>query len=163
MPDADAMIRRPVAVEPVKVTMSTIGLEVSSSPTSPWPVITLKTPGGMPASAATSAIIMASSGVQGCGFRTTVQPAASAGAVFTTLSMNGKLKGVMAATTPMGSRMMALPPMPVAPPVGAPFSIHSNACSTMAALERNIPTEPAPWTASVRNPVDPVSATIELP
>ncbi len=153
-------MRRPVAVDPVNVTMSTIGFDVSSSPTSPCPVMTLSTPGGMPASAATSAMSMASSGVQGCGLRTTVQPTASAGATFTTLSMKGKLKGVIAATTPMGSRTRALPPSPVGPPVGAPFSTQGNECSTSDAFERSIPMDPAPCTASVRNPVEPVSAMI---
>ena len=154
------MIRRPVAVDPVKVTMSTIGFDVSSSPTSPCPVITLSTPGGIPASAAASAIIIASSGVHGCGFSTTVHPTARAGATFTTFNMNGKLNGVMAATTPIGSRTMALPPIPVGPPVGMPFSTHGNACSTSAAFDRSMPIDPAPCTASVKNPVDPVSAMI---
>ena len=158
--EADAMIRRPVAVEPVKVTMSTIGFEVSSSPTSPCPVMTLSTPGGIPASAATSAIIMASSGVQGWGLRTTVQPAASAGATFTTFSMKGKLNGVMAATTPIGSRTRAPPLIPVGAPVGRSFSTHGKECSAMAAFERSIPIDPAPCTASVRKPVEPVSAMI---
>jgi hypothetical protein len=121
--------------------------------------MTLKTPGGMSASAAASAMSIASSGVHGCGLSTTVQPTASAGAVFTTLSMNGKLNGVMAATTPTGSRMIALPAMPVAPPVGASFSTHWNACSTSAAFERNMPIDPEAWMASVRKPADPVSAT----
>ena len=66
----------------------------------------------------------------------------------------------MAATTPMGSRTMALPPSPVGPPVGAPFSTQGNECSTRAAFERSMPIDPAPWTASVRKPVDPVSAMI---
>ena len=122
--------------------------------------MTLSTPGGIPASAAASAIIIASSGVQGCGLRTTVQPVARAGATFTMLSMKGKLNGVMAATTPMGSRTRALPPTPVGPPVGGLFSTHGKECSAMAAFERNIPIDPAPWMASVRNPVDPVSAMI---
>ena len=60
-----AMIRRPVAVDPVKATMSTSGLLVISSPTSPWPVMTLSTPGGSPASSAAWAIRKASSGVHG--------------------------------------------------------------------------------------------------
>ena len=66
----------------------------------------------------------------------------------------------MAATTPIGSRTMALPPSPVGPPVGMAFSTQGKACSTSAAFERNIPIDPAAWTASVRNPVDPVSAMI---
>ena len=52
VPDAFAMMCRPVAVEPVKATMSTKGLPVSSSPTSPAPVMTFNTPGGSPASSA---------------------------------------------------------------------------------------------------------------
>ena len=130
VPAADAMIRRPVAVDPVKVTMSTIGFDVSSSPTSPCPLITLRTPGGMPASAATSAIIMASSGVHGCGLSTTVQPTASAGATLTMFSMKGKLNGVIAATTPIGSRRIALPPNTVGPAFGMPPSTQGKACST---------------------------------
>ena len=40
----------PVAVDPVKVTLSTPGSAVSAAPVSPAPVTTLKTPGGNPAS-----------------------------------------------------------------------------------------------------------------
>ena len=140
------MILLPVAVEPVKAIMSTIGLEVSSSPTSPCPVMTLSTPGGIPASSAAWAMTNASSGVHGWGLSTTVQPAASAGATFTTLSMNGKLNGVMAPTTPTGSRNSADPDIPFGPAVGAPASTHSNTCSIRMALERNIPMEPPAWT-----------------
>ena len=123
-------------------------------------MITLSTPGGIPASAAASAIIIASSGVHGCGFSTTVQPAASAGATFTTFSMKGKLNGVIAATTPIGSRKIAEPAMPAAWPDGGPFSTQSKECSTIAALDRNMPMEPAAWTKSVRKPTEPVSATM---
>ena len=102
----------------------------------------------------------ASSGVHGCGFNTMVQPAASAGADFTTLSMKGKLNGVIAATTPIGSRMIALPPTLVGPPVGGPISSHSTECWTCSAFDRNMPIEPPACTKSVMNPVEPVSATM---
>ena len=137
-----AMMRRPVAVEPVKVIMSTMGFVVISSPTSVWPVMTLRTPAGMPASSAACAIRKASSGVHGCGLSTTVHPAARAGATLTTLSMKGKLNGVMAPTTPTGSRTSAVPDIPLGPPVGAPASTHSTTCSMWEALARNIPIEP---------------------
>jgi hypothetical protein len=38
------------------------------------------------------------------GFTTTVQPAASAGATFQVISSRGEFHGVIAATTPTGSR-----------------------------------------------------------
>ncbi|MNT85218.1 hypothetical protein D3C72_2253520 [compost metagenome] len=48
--------RRPISVEPVKVSLRTSGLPVSSLPTSPaLPVTTLNTPFGMPARSASSA------------------------------------------------------------------------------------------------------------
>ena len=72
------MIARPVAVEPVNVTMSIMGWVVSSSPTSTPPVMTLSTPGGARRPPPPRAISKASSGVHGCGFSTTVQPAARA-------------------------------------------------------------------------------------
>jgi hypothetical protein len=43
-------------------------------------------------------------GVSLAGFRRTTQPAASAAATFQVASRNGKFQGVMAATTPTGSR-----------------------------------------------------------
>ena len=49
-----------------------------------------------------------------------MQPAARAGATFTTLSMKGKLKGVMAPTTPTGSRKRADPVIPLGPPGRCP-------------------------------------------
>ncbi|MNP20335.1 hypothetical protein D3C76_1129040 [compost metagenome] len=47
---------RPISVEPVKLSLRTSGLPVSSAPTSPaLPVTTLNTPLGMPARSASSA------------------------------------------------------------------------------------------------------------
>ena len=53
-PHSDA-IRRPAAVDPVKVILSTRGSRASSSETSRSAVTTFSTPGGSPAASATSA------------------------------------------------------------------------------------------------------------
>ncbi|MDQ1129644.1 hypothetical protein QE381_001772 [Microbacterium sp. SORGH_AS 888] len=50
-----------------------------------------------------SAIARAESGVSLAGLCTIVFPATSAGAIFELDRISGKLKGVMAATTPIGS------------------------------------------------------------
>jgi hypothetical protein len=52
-------------------------------------------------------------GVSGAGFKTTVQPAASAGMLLARFTCSGKFQGVMAPTTPIGSfhtmRRLAMP------------------------------------------------------
>jgi hypothetical protein len=84
------MISEPVAVDPVNATLSTPSWRTRCAPVvGPSPGTTLTTPGGMPTSAASSAIRSAVSGVAASGFRTTVQPAASAGASFHEASMIG--------------------------------------------------------------------------
>ena len=74
-------IRRPAAVDPVKVILSTRGSRTRSSDTSRSAVTTFRTPGGRPTASATSAITYASPGASGEAFRTTVQPASRAGAI----------------------------------------------------------------------------------
>jgi hypothetical protein len=76
-----AMSSRPTSVEPVKDSLRTIGLPVSSPPIfgAAAPVTTLKTPGGIPARCPARPA-PARSGVCSAGFTTMVQPAASAGA-----------------------------------------------------------------------------------
>ena len=78
---AAAMILRPVAVEPVKVTTSTSGLVVSTAPTAgSAPLITFTTPAGMSVwLAISSPSARVTSGVSGAPLSTTVQPAARAG------------------------------------------------------------------------------------
>ncbi|MCY1422667.1 hypothetical protein D9M71_383590 [compost metagenome] len=94
---------RPISVEPVKVSLRTMGLLVSSPPTSPAePVTTLSTPFGMPARSASSARARAEYGVWDAGLSTMVQPAASAGPALRVIIAEGKFHGVMAAVTPMG-------------------------------------------------------------
>ncbi len=108
--DACPMIAAPTTSDPVKVTMSTRGSVVSTRPTSASPVTTLSVPGGSSAASAASARTSAEKGVNGDGLSTTVLPIASAGPTFQRLRKKGKLKGVMAATTPTGSwRTTSLP------------------------------------------------------
>ena len=100
--EALAMMRRPVTVEPVKVIMSTLGSDVSTSPTR-WSedATTFTTPAGM---SVCSAMIrprtVADQGVSGAGLRTTVLPAASAGPSLARFRFSGKFQGVIAPTTP---------------------------------------------------------------
>ena len=82
----------------------------SSTRTSPisaeGPTRTLSQPGGSPASVSSSASRSAESGVWPAGFSTTAQPAASAGATLCATRLSGKLKGVMAPTIPIGTRIV---------------------------------------------------------
>ena len=90
VPLAASMIFRPVAVSPVRETRSTFGFRESSSPTSPpGPRTTLRAPAGRPASWKTLASSRLVSGVQLAGFRMTVLPVMSAGAIFQTAIMIG--------------------------------------------------------------------------
>jgi hypothetical protein len=100
------MIARPVLVEPVKDTMSTRGSEARTAATSlERGVTTLKTPGGMSVCSATNRpSSQATHGVSGAGLSTTVQPAARAGPTLARLIWFGTFHGVIAATTPTGSR-----------------------------------------------------------
>src|SRR3954452_18556685 len=95
----------PVEVAPVKATLSTPGWATSGAPQSgPKPVRTLTTPGGKPACSNRAANSSVEAGACSAGLTTTVQPAASAGASFHEASSTGEFHGVMAATTPTGSR-----------------------------------------------------------
>ncbi len=74
----------PARVEPVNETMEISGCDAIAEPTvGPSPLTRLKTPAGTPASSMISARIIASNGAISLGFRTMVQPAASAGATLT--------------------------------------------------------------------------------
>ncbi len=101
-PSATSM---PVLVEPVNATLSTPGWRTSARPTAgPLPVITLKTPSGIPASVTSLASSSAVTGVWSLGLTTIVQPVASAGASFQVSSSSGEFQGTTAATTPTGTR-----------------------------------------------------------
>ena len=89
----------------MKATLSTPGCATSGAPAAaPNPVTTLKTPGGKPASTTSSANSSVDAGACSAGLTTTVHPAASAGASFQLMSSTGEFHGVIAATTPTGSR-----------------------------------------------------------
>ena len=79
----------PVWLEPVRLTIRSSGCSTNACPVSLSPVITLTTPAGIPASAVNSASFSVVNGVVGAGFKTTVQPAASAGPIFHTAIING--------------------------------------------------------------------------
>src|SRR2546426_7480713 len=104
-----AIKRLPTVVDPVKLNLPTAVLEVSSPPISAAaersPVTTLNTPAGIPARSASTHNASAENGVSSAGFRTIVQPAASAGAALRVTIAQGKFHGVMPAQTPIGSLM----------------------------------------------------------
>ncbi len=95
---------RPTGVDPVKAILSTLGWRMSAWPATAPPVTTFRTPSGTPAAENSSAIRSADNGVSSAGLWTIVFPAASAGAILLLERISGKLNGVMAPTTPMGSR-----------------------------------------------------------
>ena len=89
----------------MNATLSTPGCAASAAPVSrDSPVTTLTTPGGNPAWSISSANPSVDAGQCSDGLTTTVQPAASAGASFQVISSSGEFHGVIAATTPTGSR-----------------------------------------------------------
>jgi hypothetical protein len=103
-PAAAWTISLPTSVEPVNATLSTSGCAASAAPAvSPNPVRMLTTPGGNPASTISSARRSAVIGVCSAALSTTVQPAASAGAIFHAAISSGKFHGMIWPTTPTGS------------------------------------------------------------
>src|SRR5438874_12211944 len=99
----------PISVEPVKVSLRTVGFEVISPPISVAPPVTQeKTPFGTPARSASSQSARAEYGVAVAGFNTIVQPAASAGPHLRVIIAAGKFHGVIATQTPIGSLMTTM-------------------------------------------------------
>src|SRR5699024_3194654 len=93
----------PIRVDPVNVIFLTLSLSIKASVASFESAITkLNTPLGKFISSNILAISMADFGDLLEGFKTTVHPAASAGANFLATIDNGKFQGVIAATTPIG-------------------------------------------------------------
>ena len=105
VPAASRMISWPVVVSPVNAILPTPGCAARAAPADPpGPVTTLRTPGGTPASSASSASRMAVRGVYEAGFRIAALPTASAGATFQAAIRSGKFQGTINPTTPIGSR-----------------------------------------------------------
>jgi hypothetical protein len=98
----------PVSTEPVKVTLRTSGCSTSGAPHSgPMPLTMLKTPAGS-TRFISSQMRSTASGASSADFTTTVLPATSAGATFSVISSIGTFQGMIAPTTPSGSRMVTL-------------------------------------------------------
>ena len=94
--------------------MRTRSSSTSTSPISEaLPGRTLSQPAGSPASSQSAASRSAETGVWLAGFSTTAHPAASAGASLWATRLSGKLKGVIAPITPIGTRtVQAMWPSP---------------------------------------------------
>ena len=91
--------------------MSTSAWVESAVPiTLPWPCTMLNTPAGVPASCRISARICAEYGASCGGLRIIVQPAASAGKIFTHVWFIGQFHGVIRPQTPIGSLRMIVAP-----------------------------------------------------
>ncbi len=95
---------RPTGVEPVNETLRTRGSVSQAVTTSAeWVVgTTFTTPAGTPASVSSRAMTSAVNGVSEAGLRTTVQPAARAGAILRVTIAAGKFHGVTRAAIPTG-------------------------------------------------------------
>ena len=98
---------RPTSVEPVKVSLRTLGFSQNSLPASEDfdEVRTENTPLGTPARSASTPSTSAESGVSFAGRATKEQPAARAGAALRAIIALGKFHGVMDAATPTGCLM----------------------------------------------------------
>src|SRR6187399_438180 len=103
---AAAATEGPTSCEPVNVTASTSGELAKTGPSAdPGPSTRFSTPGGRPARCTMSTIAHGDAGTSSAGLNTTVLPHASAGAIFQAGIASGKFHGVIAATTPSGSRV----------------------------------------------------------
>ena len=97
----------PTSVDPVNEIARTAGWSIIALTASPVGRgrTTLTVPSGKPASRNRSAIANAVRGVSDAGLTTTVQPAASAGAILRAAIAAGKFHGVTRSDTPIGSRV----------------------------------------------------------
>ena len=95
-------ISLPTSADPVNATLSSPGWPATSWPVVPSPVTTLTTPGGRSACRQISANASAVSGVASEGFRMTVFPQASAGAICHASISRGELQEMTWPTTPSG-------------------------------------------------------------
>ena len=100
---------RAVSVEPVNVSRPTPGCRTRASPaSSPYPAITLITPGGNPARVTSAAQNSTEHTACSAAFTTTVLPAASAAPTFAAINDKGAFRGITTPTTPNGSRHVKL-------------------------------------------------------
>ena len=100
-------MRSPTSLLPVKVTFLTRGSATKGSPILlPEPVMHCTASAGAPASRRISVSFSAESGVSVAGLMITELPAARAGPTLCATRLSGKLNGLIAATTPTGTRMV---------------------------------------------------------
>ena len=100
---ARAITFLPVGVEPVSAILRISGWVTIASPV-PVPRTTLTTPSGSPPSISAWMQARVESGVVLAGLRTTVLPAAIAGATLFAARVSGKFQGTIAPVTPIGRR-----------------------------------------------------------
>ena len=98
----------PAALEPVSVTAATRGSAISRATAAPGTSSVRNNPSGSPASRNTSSIASAHCGTFEACFSTAALPAISAGAAKRNTCQNGKFQGMMARTTPSGSKATKL-------------------------------------------------------
>src|SRR5262245_52548415 len=94
-----------IGVEPTNDTAAILGCSSRRSTATLSPCTTLNTPGGSPASASSCAHSIAADGSRSLGFNTNVLPQAIAIGYIHIGTIDGKLNGVIPATTPSGWRI----------------------------------------------------------
>jgi hypothetical protein len=98
---------QPTSAEPVKVIILTRSSSTKTLPISAAGPVTIDSSSrGSPASWRIATSSIAASGATDAGFSTAPQPAATAGPTLCAARLSGKLNGVIAATTPIGTRMV---------------------------------------------------------
>ena len=112
--DACSSSRWPTAVEPVNESLRSRGSRMIGSDTAPEVEVvkTFTTPLGRPASSSSFAKYSVVSGVSSAGLMTTVQPAASAGAILRVAIASGKFHGVIRKHGPTGCCDTIMRPVP---------------------------------------------------
>src|SRR5215216_6991283 len=105
---------RPTSVDPVKLSLRSRGSAMIGPETFPDVdvVMTLTTPRGRPASASSLAKYKVVKGVNSGGLITTVQPAATAGAILQVAIARGKFQGVIKKHGPTGCCETIIRPVP---------------------------------------------------
>ena len=96
-------------MEPVKATLLISGCSTKNFPVAPAPVMMFTTPSGSSACWQISANNNAVRGVVSAGLRTTVFPAANAGAIFHASIKSGKFQGIICPATPSGCGFLPKP------------------------------------------------------
>ena len=147
---ARALMPQPTSGEPVNVMSAMSGSSTMALPTEPpLPVTTLRCPLGSPhSSSSSSASAIAESGVCDAGFSTTGQPAAIAGASLCATRLSGKLNGLIAPTTPIGTRSVKpILPSPTSDASSGTISPASRRASTAA----NVNVDTARWLRRARS------------